>query len=630
VYEDGPVPESSAPDRREPSGDARPALAELPLHASADEIAFAAELAALDRSDDLADGSDDGAAAEAWAERLASTSDAELLEQLAGPAHESDLALLASIDLASLSDPFDRVQYVQALDRVAGLVAAMQSEAVVSLSGASSSAAYLTEVHLEHELAVARRTSRYSAGRTIETARTLATTYPSFRDSLRAGEISPAHCSVLVDRTRLVTDAETLARIERLALPKARRLAAGEFGREVAPLVARFDRDATARVRKAREERRVRTRQLDDGMGYLGLTHGWPTIQAIESAVRADGRALQLERGGAAAVAQGDDDATADSCRADALATRVLGEVGDHGSVTWDRSNVAVVVNVVIDLDTLRGEADDVALLDGQPVPAAIGRDAAAWATAWRRLVTDPVDGHLLDYGARVYLPDRLRTFTLARDGICRTPAARTGPPHACRWTTPSRGPTARAAKPTAVLCASSATSSRPRATPTSSTPRPTARAPGGPPGARPSMSRPDRSSRTAPTPTRRPRTRRHRHPSTRHRSDRSVSGCSAGRACPGWLRGCVPIRTAQYPALARMSEVAPEWNVAFGDQRRVLGVARRRRARRCPPGSAPGAGRDTRLVGAGPVRRIRWIQRSGPGGVRRHPPVGRSIGTMA
>ena len=416
------MPEPAIPDHRDASDGARRASAELPPYASADAVALAAGLAALDRTDDLADGSVDDAAAEPWAEQLAATSDTEHLERLTGPAHESDLALLASIDLASLSDPFDRVHYVQALDRVAGLVAAMQSEAVVSLSGASSSAAYLTEVHLEHELAVARRTSRYSAGRTIETARTLATTFPSFRDSLRAGEISPAHCSVLVDRTHLVTDVEALARIERLALPKARRLAPGEFGREVAALVARFDRDATARVRKAREERRVWTRQLDDGMGCLGVTHDWPTIQAIESAVRADGRALRLERGGAAAVAQGDDDATADSCRADALATRVLGEVGVNGSVTWDRSNVAVVVNVVIDLDTLRGEADGVALLDDQPVPAAIGRDAAACATAWRRLVTDPVDGHLLDYGACVYLPDRLRTFTLARDGICRTP----------------------------------------------------------------------------------------------------------------------------------------------------------------------------------------------------------------
>jgi hypothetical protein len=37
-------------------------------------------------------------------------------------------------------------------------------------------------------------------------------------------------------------------------------------------------------------------------------------------------------------------------------------------------------------------------------------------------MVTDPVTGHLLDYGTKTYLPEALRTFVLARDGGCRTP----------------------------------------------------------------------------------------------------------------------------------------------------------------------------------------------------------------
>ena len=37
-------------------------------------------------------------------------------------------------------------------------------------------------------------------------------------------------------------------------------------------------------------------------------------------------------------------------------------------------------------------------------------------------MVTDPVDGHLLDYGDQTYLPDPLRTYVLARDGGCRVP----------------------------------------------------------------------------------------------------------------------------------------------------------------------------------------------------------------
>ena len=75
-----------------------------------------------------------------------------------------------------------------------------------------------------------------------------------------------------------------------------------------------------------------------------------------------------------------------------------------------------------MDLETLRGEAEGIALVDGQPVPGETGRDYAAFATWWRRLVTDPVDGHLLDYGRSTYLPDKLRRYVLARDGVCRSP----------------------------------------------------------------------------------------------------------------------------------------------------------------------------------------------------------------
>ena len=60
--------------------------------------------------------------------------------------------------------------------------------------------------------------------------------------------------------------------------------------------------------------------------------------------------------------------------------------------------------------------------MDGQPVPAEIGREVAQFATWWRRLVTDPVDGHLLDYGRATYLPETLRRYVLARDGECRSP----------------------------------------------------------------------------------------------------------------------------------------------------------------------------------------------------------------
>jgi len=63
--------------------------------------------------------------------------------------------------------------------------------------------------------------------------------------------------------------------------------------------------------------------------------------------------------------------------------------------------------------------------VNGEPMPAAVAREFADAATLWRRAVTDPVDGHLLDYGREQYLPEKLRDYVLARD-LCQVPGCTT------------------------------------------------------------------------------------------------------------------------------------------------------------------------------------------------------------
>ena len=46
---------------------------------------------------------------------------------------------------------------------------------------------------------------------------------------------------------------------------------------------------------------------------------------------------------------------------------------------------------------------DRIAIVDGQPVPSEIGREIATFATWWRRLVTDPIDG-AFDEAGRMYV----------------------------------------------------------------------------------------------------------------------------------------------------------------------------------------------------------------------------------
>ena len=252
-----PVPDAPRDDPRDDSTG-------VPLYATAEEVAYAAELAALDRAEDAALRAEWAAAGfdvpgldvagfdvpvddAAWDEALAELADDDaLIGALRGPAHAADLMLVDSIDPASLTSQHARLDYLRACDRIAAKVAAHRGDVVVALVGERSSQAYLPEVHAEHELALAERTSKYAAGKLIERSRALAASFPGFAAALRAGEVSELHCTVLVERTRVVVDEAVLAQIERRVLPKARRMTAGQLATEVAKAIALLDRDAAA------------------------------------------------------------------------------------------------------------------------------------------------------------------------------------------------------------------------------------------------------------------------------------------------------------------------------------------------------------------------------------------------
>jgi hypothetical protein len=80
---------------------------------------------------------------------------------------------------------------------------------------------------------------------------------------------------------------------------------------------------------------------------------------------------------------------------------------------------VGVTAQVTVSLPTLLGLDDAPGELAGLgPVPASVARELAAAADTWRRLLTDPVDGHLLTAPIRTYRPTAaVRAFVLARAG---------------------------------------------------------------------------------------------------------------------------------------------------------------------------------------------------------------------
>ena len=117
-----------------------------------------------------------------------------------------------------------------------------------------------------------------------------------------------------------------------------------------------------------------------------------------------------------------DDDRTLDQKRVDALAEILARNVHVH-----------VTVDVVIPADTLAGLQDSGASIDGiGPVDAAHARYLALKDDArWRRLVTDPLTGTLLDRSTSAYrIPEQIKGFVRARDRHCRFPGCATPARH--------------------------------------------------------------------------------------------------------------------------------------------------------------------------------------------------------
>jgi hypothetical protein len=82
-----------------------------------------------------------------------------------------------------------------------------------------------------------------------------------------------------------------------------------------------------------------------------------------------------------------------------------------------------VVVQVTLPATMLMGLDEQAGELAGYgPIPASVARMLAGDAT-WRRLLTDPVSGVLLDYGRTTYRPPAaLADFVRARDHRCIFP----------------------------------------------------------------------------------------------------------------------------------------------------------------------------------------------------------------
>ena len=384
-------------------------------------------------------------------------------------------AARAEADLAvSVAQGWDRqLAWVTAHREAALATAAAALEAAPPPDGLSArAAARWSGREVAHaELAAALLVSPRGIGAAIDRAARLTSCATGTRDLLAAGRVTPAHARALLNETAVFGDpthpatrpdpapdpaantaadtaavgaevpgaAALLAAVEARVLPRAPEQTAAQFRRSVRRAVIAVDPHGAAdRHERACAQRSVTKADLEDSMSVLTAVLTAPEVRVVYAALDAVIAAMTpsspatdsdatTSPGSGPAEALGHRPAA--ELRADALVAICAAILGDPTAApsilratTQERA-----IRVTIGADALTGAADNPGDLDGYgPIPATLARELAADGI-WRRLVTDPLTGELLDRTPHTYTAGaRLRAFITARDHTCRHPGCPT------------------------------------------------------------------------------------------------------------------------------------------------------------------------------------------------------------
>ena len=387
------------------------------------------------------------------------------------------LTALVAIDPFKLSASL-RIDFLTALERQTAWLQAIMQRAIVAVAGNDSSSTDkiwdgVDEAERE-DIATALRLSPNTAQLRIDVARTLVNHLPNTCSALAMGEISASHATVIAKETAAaIRDGLSefaIYQIEEKALSFAEFHTPGQVANKVRTTIAQLaPAEFEEVVDRARETRRVSCYNDADGMAtvvaILPAQDAQIVMKSIEayilkmnakderesgeirSSVEVNGAASGSEFNGAASGARANlrtetnswSLLSADNKRADAL-TAILSAALSDSLETVKPHRRPVTVNVTIDLPTLMGLAQNPGQLSGYgAIPASVARELASDAT-WKRFITDPQTGNLLDYGREKYEPPQaLVDFLLARDRTCRfpgcrQPATRSDIDHAHSW----------------------------------------------------------------------------------------------------------------------------------------------------------------------------------------------------
>ena len=384
----------------------------------------------------------------------------------------------ATTDPPRLSDD-TLIEAMIGFDRLASWAAARQARLLAELARRrptdkaphSARWAGVGSEYAPDEVGVALHLSRGTACARIGLACRLLGTLPETHALWEAGRIDTAKARAVDDATVVLSD-ELARAVQDRVLSRAPEQTLAQLKAALARAVLAVDPDgAEQRHRQARRDRRVVITPEADGMASL-----WALLTATQAA----GAFSWLTR-----LARGlgpDDLRSMDTRRADILAALLSGQLvtnpdtdttpadstdddnstgdaptggtaagkptegtshtGDAGTSKTppdlDSTGAGAgrpihpvtpgkpLIQVVIPYSTLIGADDLPAELVGVgPIPASLARATAADAV-WRRLITDPLSGTLLDHGRTTYHPPAgLADHVKARDVHCRFPGCR-------------------------------------------------------------------------------------------------------------------------------------------------------------------------------------------------------------
>jgi len=319
-------------------------------------------------------------------------------------------AELDRIDPGALSAA-ERVDLLAVLEEQRRWFEAAQLRVLAAMQEHDTSRLGLAQESVSLALQVPLRTAQGK----LAQARTLVSELPRTLAAMAGGSISGEHARVLAEAVWQLPD-EQAAALEQTALApllEGRCVTVSQFRQRVRRAAMRLDPvTAEERHQRALADRRVSYLPDEDGMASLSVSLGAPEAQLIYTRLTA-----------AATLLPADDPRTMDQKRADLLVDAVLSGLPADGLPALQGRRPAI--QVVVSADTLLGLDDQPAQLTGYgPITAQTARRLAADESGtWRRLLTDPDTGALLDISEHRYRPvQRLRDFVNARDDVCAFP----------------------------------------------------------------------------------------------------------------------------------------------------------------------------------------------------------------